>query len=262
MSALAELQRRFLAGVLADDHEAAGDIRDTAAFTRPQRLRVYSNAYRRRLVDALASNLERCAAHLGEHAFEDAALAYIDANPPSDRSLGRYGLDFPDHLERRGDALAAGIARIDRGLRSAFDAADADALTREPLMALDAAAWATLRVRFAPAVSTATVSPAAIARWQALDPSTEHVAAAGDAASPDVEALALRVDVVFWRSDGQTRFRSLAPDEATLFARLHRGEAVAEALDDEVAPPLPRAAALLLGWIDDGWVAGIRTDAA
>ena len=251
MSALAALQQRFLDGVLADGPQAAGDIRGTPAFAVDQRLAVYANAYRRRLVEALLSVFERCASMLGDEAFDALALAYVETHPPRDRSLGRYGVDFPEWLRARDPerAIAAGVAAIDAGLRRAFDAADAEPLDRAALLALPVAAWAGLRFAWVPALATGQVEAAAIEGWR--DPTAPRDSAHGRS----ITAIA------FWRRDGQTFFRSIAASEALLLERLRGGATLAEACGDESSPiPLEVAVPAVLSWIDDGWIAALHED--
>lgn len=252
MSKLAALQQRFLDGVLADGPQAAGDIRGTPAFAVDQRLAVYANAYRRRLVEALASVFERCAQMLGEDVFDALALAYVETHPPHDRSLGRYGVDFPEWLRARDPELATavGVATIDAGLRRAFDAADAEPVDRAALLALPVAAWAGLRFTWVPALTTGQVDAAAIERWREPD------APRDDATDRSITAIA------FWRRDGQTFFRSMTSSEALLHGRLRGGATLAKACADATSPiSLDVAVPALLSWIDEGWVARLIIDA-
>ena len=252
MSRLAALQQRFLDGVLADGPQAAGDIRGTPAFAVDQRLAVYANAYRRRLVEALASGFERCAQMLGEDVFDALALAYVETHPPHDRSLGRYGVDFPEWLRARDPELATavGVATIDAGLRRAFDAADAEPVDRAALLALPVAAWAGLRFTWVPALTTGQVDAGAIDAWR--DPMAPRESTQGQS----ITAIA------FWRRDGQTFFRSMAASEALLLERLRGGATLAEACAEEALPiPLEVAVPALLSWIDEGWVARLAADA-
>ena len=63
-------------------------------------LGIYAHAYRARLLDTLADAYQKTQAVLGEGAFKTAALAYIDAHPPTTRSLRWYGDQFEAHLAR------------------------------------------------------------------------------------------------------------------------------------------------------------------
>lgn len=252
MSTLASVQQRFLDALLDGGSQAAGDIRGTPHFAIERRLAVYTNAYRRRLIEALASVFERCARMLGEDAFDALALAYVEAHPPRDRSLGRYGVDFPEWLRARNPELAtaAGVATIDAGLRRAFDAADAEPVDRAALLALPVAAWAGLRFAWVPALATGQVDAAAIERWR--EPEQRGV----EGTDAPITAVA------FWRRDGQTFFRSMASSESLLLERLRGGDTLAEACADDASPiPLDVAAPALLSWIDEGWVARLAADA-
>lgn len=261
MSALADLQRQFLRGLLEGDERAAEAIRGTAHFSVQQRLSVYANAYRRRLVEALAAVHERCVQRLGEKDFDALALAYVEAHAPNHRSLGRYGADFPAWLRARDNtlALAAGVATIDAGLRRAFDAADAEPIDRAALLALPVEAWAALRFAWVPALAIGRVEAAAIEHWReparpdgASGVGSSHAQAM--LATPDA-----MTDIAFWRRDGQTFFRSMAPSEALLITRLRAGACLSDASADKDAPvPLEVAVPALLAWVDDGWVAGVR----
>lgn len=263
MSALAALQQRFLHGLLEGGGRAAEAVRGTARFSVEQRLAVYANAYRRRLAEALASVHERCATLLGEDDFDALALAYVETHAPTDRSLGRYGADFSDWLRARDAALriAAGVATIDAGLRRAFDAADAEPVDRCALLALPVEAWAGLRLAWVPALANGRVEAAAIERWREVargdaapdEAAPAHGSTAGAAAPPHAIT-----ELAFWRCEGQTFFRSMAPGEALLLSRLSAGATLAEACADDESPiPLEVAVPSLLAWIDAGWVAGV-----
>lgn len=258
MSALAALQSRFLGGLLDGSDGAAGDIHDARHFSVEQRLAVYANAYRRRLVEALASVYERAFLALGDEAFDALALAYVESHAPTDRSLARYGADFPEWMRRRDPALGivADVATIDAALRRAFEASDATPILRDALLGLAPMQWASLRLRFVPALSVGAVHPNAIARWRSVAGPGPH--------EPDAptDGVMPRVPVAFWRKDEQTLFRSLADDEASLLARLRDDATLAQACfaDDQSPIAIERAAALLLAWVDEGWVAALAHD--
>lgn len=251
MSTLAALQARFVADIVGTGGAPLESIRSSLAFPAPQRFAVYANAYRRRLVEALAAVYERCLEVIGEEAFEAQALDYVEAHPPASRALRWYGDDFPDWLRTRSSAapLMADLAIIDRGLRRAFDAADASALTRDALLALAPMQWAQLRLAWHPALSVATCAADAIALWR------------GESAPAAAMACAGPTPIAFWRHDSQTFFRSLAAPEAELLKRLRADATLAEAcLEGHRPMAIEAAAAALLAWIDAGWVSAIRTD--
>ncbi|HKE92868.1 MAG TPA: DNA-binding domain-containing protein, partial [Povalibacter sp.] len=66
---LAQLQRAFLQHVVNGDTAVADHVESSAAVPVATRLAVYADAYRLRLVDALASNYPRMQQLLGRDAF-------------------------------------------------------------------------------------------------------------------------------------------------------------------------------------------------
>lgn len=262
MTALATLQARFLDGLLGSDDAALADIRGASWFPAERRMAVYRNAYRRRLVEALASTFERTAALVGPEAFDIHGLGYVDAHPPVQRSLGRYGSDFPEWLRARADAasdpllaVAASVAVIDGHLRRAFDAADAAPIERGDVLALPPGDLPGLRFEWHASLQVAVVAASGIEAWR--QPAAFIADGTGiDAGSPVVP-------VAFWRRDGQTFFRTLPPGESELLQRLRAGACLAQGCIDEDAGPalaMEAAAVALLGWIDEGWVTALRSD--
>ena len=252
MSGLAELQARFVDAVLGTHNAAAPTILDTIHFSARQRLGVYANAYRRRLIEAISSVYERCQQATGEAAFETQALEYVESHPPASRALRWYADDFPEWLRTRATAPArmADLAIIDRGLRRAFDAADAQALTRDALLALAPTQWMQLRLDWHPALSVAHCAAAAIALWHGESEASTSVSDQGASTA-----------LAFWRHQDQTLFRSLGAAEADLLQRLRADASLAEACLQGHGPmPIEGAAAALLSWVDAGWVIAIRVD--
>jgi hypothetical protein len=252
MSQLASLQARFVDALLGAADAPLPAVRSSAGFSTQQRFGVYANAYRRRLIEAMGSVYERCLQVVGDSEFEVQALDYVQSHPPGTRALRWYANDFPEWLRTRVSAppWMADLAVIDRGLRRAFDAADAPALLRDSLLALAPAQWTGLRFSWHPSLSVDHCAIDAIGRWRG-DTGQEATAPNRCATT----ALA------FWREEEQTYFRSLADPEFELLQRLRADVPLAEAcLLLGGAMPIDAAAAALLGFVDSGWVSAIRTD--
>lgn len=174
-----------------------------------QRLGIYARAYRLRLVDALVDAHEKTRAWLGSDRFERAALRYIDAHPPTTRSLRWFG-------DRLADALAdwlprepavAELARLDWALRGAFDGPDAPVLDAAALEAIAPEAWAGLKLALHPTARLLSFEHNTVAIWQALD---------DDAEPPPLERGSHPVSWLVWRKGLQPHFRSLHPVEVEL----------------------------------------------
>ncbi len=228
-----------------------------SAARRALGLAIYTNAYRQRLLGALADTFAKTRARLGEVDFETAALRYIDANPPTHRNLREYGAGFAMHLcETLADhPQAAELAELDRALRCAFDGPDALALDAAALAAVPPPAWATLTLTPVPTALLLTFAHNTVAVWQALDDDD------ADHPPPIAERGPVAVDWLVWRKELQPHFRSLVPAEAALLRAMLAGECFAAACEqaaavsgDDISPLIGQC---LRTWADDGVLASV-----
>jgi hypothetical protein len=68
------------------------------AQTSIERLEVYSNAYKARLIDVLIGDYPAFVHALGEEAFVGLASGYLEVHPPVSYTLGELGRSFADYL--------------------------------------------------------------------------------------------------------------------------------------------------------------------
>ena len=240
--------------------EAAGLLRGDAQRPADARLAVYAFAWFERLRSVLADDFAALARALGEPAFRELAAAYLRAHPPRRPSLREAGAQLPGFLARspaaaelrRRHPFAPDLARLERALVEAFDAADAPALAPEALAALPPERWAELRFRFQPALQLLELAhPAARLR-------TAH-----DRGEPLPAALEPSpTQVCVWRMQERVFHRALEPVEGEALGFALAGasfgrvcEGIAERLGDAEAPA--RAARLLASWARDGWLAAL-----
>lgn len=251
MSALADLQRTFQSDVLALDGGLAPLIagRDRAD--------IYRDAYRARLVEALALAYPALRAATGE-AFDTLAADYVAAHPSRFRSIRDYGAELASHIAATAQppdaidvAMHADLARFEWALGLVFDAADVEPVAIQALARVPAEDWAALQLDFVPALGTLTL------RTNAVD---WYRAGVEDAASPE---RALRTDPArwaVWRAELRSWYRVLPPDEAWALAAARDGASfgeLCEGLANHVAEEqvAMRGAQLLANWLSAGWVA-------
>ena len=217
-------------------------------------LAIYANAYRRRLVDALADAFARTRTALGAEAFEAVALDYVAAHPPTTRSLRWFGGGFADHL---GGALPeqaafAELAQLDWALRTAFDGPDSAVVGAAELGAIAPEAWATLTLTPIPTTELLHFEHNTVAVWQALS---------DELPPPATERSAAAVDWLVWRKELQPHFRSLQALEAALLRALLAGCSFAQACE-QAAPEgegddSTRIGACLRQWLEDGLLSAV-----
>ena len=259
MSALTGSQTRFQAYVLTGDGGIISEIAGADDAFRRTRLDIYFNAYRLRLAEALATDYEILKAYTGDETFDAIIRDYIDAHPSVFRNVRWFGGHLADFLREEpryaGQPILADLARFEWTLGLAFDAADMAALRFEDVAAVPPEAWAGLHLTPHPALHVVELRTNAVAVWNALKNADHGIAP---------ERLPEPMRWAIWRKQFSPYFRSLEADEAwaldAMRNHLNFGEICAglcQWLPEEQAAP--RAAALLRGWVDEGWIASLET---
>lgn len=239
MASLAELQRRFHAGVTGGaevgDLLASGDVA------------VYARMYHVRLVDALAEDYPKLHATIGHDAFHALADDYVRAHPPRAFTLRELGAALPAWLREHPHAWAADLAALERARLEVFDGADATPLTRDDVLALGDA-LPELQLRWIPAHRIVPTGWTVDDLWLAIEDEQ-------DTCPPVQESRTLLV----WRNDLDVFHRTLESDEIAIAPLLSDGvqfsalcEHLAALHGDDAAP---RALALLVRWLDEAVIA-------
>jgi hypothetical protein len=254
---LASRQRDFAAWLLARDAPAAtpellGDARASAA----ERLHVYRYAYLSRLVGVMRDDFPALLGALGREGFDPLAAAYLRAQPSRHFSLRHVGAGLPTFLAEHADAResrasapwCADLARLELAVTDAFDAADAQALSRADLTALPPEFWDELALAPMPGAQLLTLA------WP-----VRALRAAHDAEQRlSLESLAPATErVLVWRRDERVLHRECSAEEHALLARVASGvrfgalcALAAEARGEEAGAAF--AASLLARWVEDG----------
>jgi len=261
MSRLRELQLRFQDYLLGNSDDIERDIVGTGDALAEHRLAAYYNAYRIRLIDCLAIDYAALEKTLGREAFEKLALDYLARYPSRHPSVRWFGRHLAEYLRQdyQGEdrEFLAELADWEWALTMVFDAADS-----ETLFALDDMArvvpedWPRPRFEFKPAM-----------RWLDLNWNAALIRQACDADSevPPRQRNPHPLRWLLWRSDLQTRWRSLEVDEAWAIEQAANGadfaaicEGLLEWIDAEQVSL--RAAGLLKQWVGDGLLLRVAKD--
>jgi hypothetical protein len=116
-----------------------------------ERLAIYGDAYRARLVECLADDYPALQHALGQDVFEALCLRYIERHPstsPNLNSFGRHMAKFCRDAERSSLEFGADMAALEWAMVEVLHAPSAEKLDLATLATVPAERWAT--ARFAP----------------------------------------------------------------------------------------------------------------
>jgi hypothetical protein len=258
---LAELQAAFQSAVLSG---AAKDSTMLASLTKPvgreraTGFGVYVKAYRLRVAEYLEEDYPALKSLLGPKRFEELVVDYIAASPSRTRNARYFSARLPEVMQEsekwRDEALAIGLASLERALTDAFDAADGDSCPLEALAAYAPQDWPRLVFAFHPSLRLVSAPVGTIELYEAL--SSE-----GPASRP--EPSDERETVAVWRSGVDPAYRTLSADEFLALNEALAGKSfggicqLVAFQEDEAAAP-ERLAQFLVNWFSDGLVVALN----
>lgn len=261
MNILAQQQSAFK-HMVAGEAPAADSVRELFESLPNQaepRIGIYRQAYRSRLVSALAANFPVLQRALGDEAFEALALQFIDACPSRHPSIRWFGDALGEFLDARHDALPhpalRDLVELEWAICKAFDAGDVAIATAADFSRIAPEAWADLVLELHPSTSLLRLEWSIEPVWQSL------LVDAEEGVEREVsEPGALEHNTLVWRHELTPQWRSLDLLEATCLASAVEGKsfsAICEAAAECV--PAEQAAASVVGllqrWIADGILA-------
>ena len=254
---LRQLQQDLQSHVLRGDAAIAEAIVDAPPLPTLERLGIYRNGYRVRLIEALDDTYPKLHAVLGDEIFLALGEEFVAAHRSVHRSIRWYGGEIAQFLRHRSpyaeQPILAELAMLEWTLAEVFDAADADPKPRAALSAIDPSAWGELRFAFHPSLRRLHLEWNTAAVWQAMS---------REEPPPDPACAEHPVPWLLWRQNLQNYFRWMTAEEAAALDSAQRGETFGEicaALSDwlpEEEIPL-RAASLLATWADSGIIVAI-----
>lgn len=244
---LRQMQRAAQSAILSGV-APPGLFRSAGGVDAATRFSAYADAYRLRLAAFLAHDYPALRETMGDEAFGALVEAYVESAPSTTRNARWYGARLPDTLA--GDARWADrrdlidLARFERALADAFDAADADILDAAALRSLTPQEWPALKLALHPSTVCEDY----------LDGVEERHAAALEGASAPAPACAAVSPLLIWRAGHQVRTRRVDEPERMALALAREGADLADlcrTLAFRLGPEeaTARATRLLVDWV-------------
>ncbi len=257
---LAELQNA-LQDFLLDKRQDASDLTlETPAFSRKERLHIYHQAYRLRLLDALRNDYPALEAFIGEDNFVVLTNDFIAANPSQHPSLRWLGEKLPqfirEHSTWNSQVAAIELAEFEWAQVMAFDAADIQCATLSDARALAPEQWMNMGIQFHPSVQSLNFYTNAPQVWNKLIKDNEVITA---------ELYPHANTWLVWRDELQVVYRPLEKPEAwalNAFAHQQKFADICAGLCEwypETQVPM-QAAQYLQHWLNAGLVIAILSD--
>lgn len=254
MNHLATLQRAFQTFILNADNAIRQEVTDTPQAPAPERLDIYSTAYRLRLLEALQTDYTALHAALGDEGFAQLCFAFIDVFPSTYPNLRWFGANLDAYLDTTPPyadiPVLAELARFEWAKGLAFDASDETILSIQAIANIPGADWPDMSFLTHPSVQRLDLFSNAALIWKAV---------AAEEAPPQPVYIDQPVAWIIWRHDLKVFFRSLTADEAWAIDSLRQGANFAEICTglcewvDEMHAA-QHAAGLLKGWVENGMI--------
>jgi hypothetical protein len=259
MTDLYRLQEQLQNYLLSSETDIQASIVATDKVPVVKRLAIYGDAYRIRLLEALANNYPLLKRYVGEDIFQKIGISYIDNQPSRYRSIRWFGDKFAEYLvaydNNNNTPYLAELAQLEWHMTLAFDAAEVKVINIEDMAAIPAESWANVRFILHPSLHRLNFFWNIVSLWQAL--------ANDQLFTEELTNRSKPLSWVLWRNGYTIQFYALSDDETWALDAMAKGLSFSEIcaglcewMDEEDVGM--RAASLLKSWIQSGFLAQIQ----
>jgi hypothetical protein len=219
MSVLANLQEALQSHLLKEDESILAQLICPVNGQIDERLAVYANGYRWRLIDALHKEYGLLHTHLGDECFTELSEAYIDEYPSRFYSISDFTKQLPTFLVsyQPEHAYWSELAEIIRALSLSLEAADVCLLNPSDLAEIPPQNWPSLCFKVHPSVHYLTLQWNTFAIWKALVQKTGLPTLSKE-----------NSHCIVWRKELQSYANSLTESEAIVFQAFQAGYCFAD----------------------------------
>lgn len=258
MSRFAELQNQFQAFVLRGGRDVEATIVGDDLASSRERLAVYFDAYRLRLLGILETEFPGVRALTSAGQFREIGLGYLDAHPSSYRSVRWFAKDFAPFVaqvqDQHGVPYLGEMAAFEWARGRAFDALTGPVLGAQDLAKLPADQWPAMTITMPASVRCVPFAWNTDDVWRSIN-AGEPLAPAAQRPEPTTCCV--------WRRDLTVYWRLMDRAEVWAFGEFGSGKDFSQVCSGlgrfypEVEVPSV-AAGLLSRWIGEGLIATIR----
>jgi hypothetical protein len=225
----------------------------TAPLPASERVAIYDNMYRWRLIDALRQTFPNVARYLGEERFAALAEEYVRTRPSAHHDISKVGRRLAGFLRahpapERSDL--GDLAELEWTRQEVFFAPAAEGVSADLLASMEPEVFARTGLALAPAVRLLRLSHDVVPLWRCLEGS-----------EPPAPPARGRSWIAVWRVGWDVVHSALGADEAEALRRARSGRALGEvcAAFGEGDRAAAAAHAALSSWLAEGWIVGISS---
>ena len=260
MKTLAELQSHFFHAVINNSDEMTKEVKQQGEMTANERVAIYVDGYRLRLIEALQDSYPALHTLMGDDDFESLCLEYIDHFPSQHFSIRYFGRHLAEFLcenqNYENSELLQEMAQFEWALRGAFDSQDQLVLNLSDLSQIAPEQWSELTFYLHPSIQILHLNWNVLSLWKAIEQEA-------DPQSP--EQTPTPVNWIIWRPELETHFRSMTNEEAEGFDLMKQGKSFGELCESMTRVHKPedaatQAATFLARWIEDGLFVNERSN--
>src|ERR1700687_657918 len=219
---LAETQALFFKLVTGQHSPGQGvcyaPFSGSAELPAEQRVEIYANMYRWRLVDAIRADFPKLAQLLDEE-FLPVCSEYLRDYPSDNPDIGKIGRCLPQFLKSRpaGNLRLdlADLAALEGGRCEVFSATNVPAVDQSKLTSISPQAFVSVRLSFVPALRALDFEHDVASLWAALEED-----------QPAVPPCKEPISIALWRQVFTVFHAALNPDEAVELRGAMAGEAM------------------------------------
>ncbi len=257
---LAELQTALQHYLLNEKNNVDTFTGDTSNFSREERLGIYHEAYRLRLIDALRNDFPALEMFVGENRFVNIVDEFIKAYPSTNPSLRWLGTQLSkflrEHAITGNEKAIYELAEFEWAQTTAFDAKNTTQASLDDVRTLQNTQWLGLKLEFQPALQRLHFYSNAPDIWQSLIKDKILI-------DPVINSEA--VSWLVWRDDLQVVYRSIDQTELWCLKNFINDKNFSDACEGlcewfEPHEVPPRAAQYLQRWLQNGLVTKIITE--